>query len=210
MEAAATFVHVGSTPDMAQTEALEKRLAFLQHASRQLALASPTVSANLGAGCDKLLSAQDADLEASRKERDAYRREVCGACGSLMVPGLTCAVSQEGPAKPSKRIQKDTPGPTNGPSKAMRYSCLRCGRSTFLTLQPTPASRAKRLTKGKQGHPTETVKGVAEGPSVPRSANASSRQRAKARKGGLQAMLVKSKTQTQGSATGLDLMDFMA
>jgi len=41
---------------------------------------------------------------------------------------------------------------------------------------------------------------------VPKTANASSKQRQKARKGGLQAMLEKNKTQT--SNPGFDLMDF--
>ncbi|EAT85815.1 hypothetical protein SNOG_07164 [Parastagonospora nodorum SN15] len=46
-----------------------------------------------------------------------------------------------------------------------------------------------------------------EAPKVPKTANASSKQRQKSRKGGLQAMLEKNKT--QNSKPGLDLMDFM-
>ncbi|KAF2002874.1 hypothetical protein P154DRAFT_487823 [Amniculicola lignicola CBS 123094] len=42
---------------------------------------------------------------------------------------------------------------------------------------------------------------------VTKSANATSKQRAKARKGGLQALLTQNKSQTEG--LGLDLMDFM-
>ncbi|KAL1599729.1 hypothetical protein SLS60_007532 [Paraconiothyrium brasiliense] len=58
--------------------------------------------------------------------------------------------------------------------------------------------------------PLDSDKPIGEGQDkVTKSANATSKQRKKSRKGGLQAMLEKNKSQSSGSGLGLDLMDFM-
>lgn len=187
------------------------RFKYLQEAARILAISSPAVSAELGATRIRLLEERNADLEATPKERDALRRELCCACGNLMLPGWSCGVAQERrPADPTKKKKGDAIEKKSRCESDLVYTCLRCHRKTTKNLPLPPARRtqiAGRVSKIHRPAPTddagktETNKGV-------KTANASSKQRAKARKGGLQAMLAKSKT--QGSASqGLDLMDFM-
>ncbi|KAF2739991.1 hypothetical protein EJ04DRAFT_262523 [Polyplosphaeria fusca] len=196
---------------MEPRHSLEKRILFLQKAAQKLVLTSPSISASLGAERDKLLATQDADLEASKKDWDALRREVCGACGSLMLPGWSCAVSRESYAsKSNKRIQKATLKPSSGRTKFAVYTCLRCNRNTSQPLPPRPPTRPKRLSGGTATQPDTVSTGGRDEDVVPKSVNASSKQRAKARKGGLQAMLAKSRRQGRTSpGAGLDLMDFM-
>lgn len=199
---------------MARVEPVQSRLDFLKEAAHLLAIPSPTTSAALGAARDKLLEQQDADLEAPKKKWHALRREVCGACGNLMVPGWSCEVThQTRSGKLSKKKTKDTPKPSSRPEKDVVYTCSRCHRRTVQTLPPRPSRHATQSTRGIDPRnivdaSTPRENGIEATSAVIKSANASSKQRKKTRKGGLQALLDKSKTQTSGSL-GLDLMDFM-
>lgn len=198
---------------MSNKDALQARLRFLNDSAHLIAVGSPTTSAVLSSHYNKLLAENDLDLQASKKDQDSRRREVCGACGSLMIPGWSCHVIQ-GNIKPkeAQRAKKISRKPTSKLEKAKVYSCLRCHRKT---VQPIVARESKVILKKPIVSKSQTIQHAtsAAPASITESANASSKKRAKARKqGGLQAMLAKSKTESLGPSSrgfGLDLMDLM-
>ena len=212
--------HVWSTVTMSNKDALQARLRFLNDSAHLIAIGSPTTSAVLGSHYDKLLAENDLDLQASKKDQDSRRREVCSACGSLMIPGWSCHVIQENiKPKEAQRAKKFSRKSTGKLEKVKVYSCLRCHRKT---VQHVLARESKVLLKKPIVSKSQTILHVASAApasiteyasATPKSANASSKKRAKARKqGGLQAMLAKSKTEPLGPSSGdfgLDLMDLM-
>ncbi|KAF2120945.1 hypothetical protein BDV96DRAFT_641590 [Lophiotrema nucula] len=188
---------------MAPAASVDPRLGFLKKAAHLIAVQSPTVAATLGAERDKLFSSQDADLNtSSKKDYEALRREVCGACGNLMVPGWSCKSSRaERPGKmqPSRKATLKNQGRQD---KSTVYTCLRCDRKTSIPMQPTKRKKIAKATASNLSK--EEDKSSIAKPTIA----SKQRERAKARKGGLQALLAKSKTQTS-SRPGLDFMDFM-
>jgi tartrate dehydratase beta subunit/fumarate hydratase class I family protein len=205
---------------MSNKDALQARLRFLNDSAHLIAIGSPTTSAVLGSHYDKLLAENDLDLQASKKDQDSRRREVCGACGSLMIPGWSCHVIQENiKPKEAQRAKKFSRKSTGKLEKVKVYTCLRCHRKT---VQPVLARESKVLLKKPIVSKSQTIQHAASAApasiteyasATSKSANASSKKRAKARKqGGLQAMLAKSKTELLGPSSedfGLDLMDLM-
>lgn len=185
----------------------EVRFRFLQDAAHLLAVSSPAAAASLGSASDKLIV--DASLNIAPKEYDVHRRETCGACGNLMVPGWSCKIVKLNQRDGSREKQGAmTALPTNAQSSTA-YQCSRCHRETVQILPPKPQ---RQMRKSKARIEPDTVpdikslkKEVIETPT--KTVNASSKQRQKARKGGLQAMLEKNKSQ-QSNLGGLDLMDF--
>ncbi|KAH3952528.1 hypothetical protein HBI56_144240 [Parastagonospora nodorum] len=190
---------------MAMTDLVASRAAYLHEAAHMLAVSSPAASAFLGLARNRLID--DTELEVPAKEWDALRRETCGACGSMFVPGWSCKISsvpkshQKGTKRKSKATDLDA-------STNMVYQCLKCHRTTKQALQPQLRRHMKRSKSNVAKQlPIISKSSNEEAPKVPKTANASSKQRQKSRKGGLQAMLEKNKT--QNSKPGLDLMDFM-
>ena len=198
---------------MSNKDTLQARLRFLNDSAHLIAVGSPTTSAVLSSHYNKLLAENDLDLQASKKDQDSRRREVCGACGSLMIPGWSCHVIQ-GNIEPqeAQRAKRISRKPTSKLEKAKVYSCLRCHRKT---VQPIVARESKVILKKSIVSKSQAIQHAASAApaSITESANASSKKRAKARKqGGLQAMLAKSKTESLGPSSGgfgLDLMDLM-
>lgn len=189
---------------MELTDLIERRSSFLQEAAHLLAVSSPTTSAFLGAAQDRLF--EDAEIELSQKELDALRRGFCGACGNPMIPGWSCKVAHQA-SKKTKRDEKRTKDATQL-AKHILYTCLRCERQTVQSVQARPAKHVRKSAPQKASQPVPVPKEqTKEATKVVKSVNASSKERKKARKGGLAAMLEKSKSQssTQG---GFDLMDF--
>ena len=185
---------------MASTDQAHLRASFLQEAAFLLAIPSPTTAAFLGHARNKLI--EDAEVHIPNKESDAFRRSICGACGNVMIPGFSCNVS-------NRANHRSTGKKSSGPKKSTRYTCLRCQRETHQTLQQRPRKLTKRPRPLLDSVPTsEATTATRKGDNVaPKTINASSKQRQRARKGGLQAMLDKKKTQDSGSS-GLDFMDF--
>lgn len=192
---------------MATKDQIELRTKFLQEAAHALAVSSPAASTFLGTARSNLI--EDADLELTSREHDAFRREFCGACGNLMIPGWSCKVStcsqpEKQDTKPKSRIKEST-----HLRKSTVYNCLRCHRTTTQKVQPRP-SKPLRKSKGRtEPEPMLDNKKPSkeDDAKVLKSINASSKQRQKARKGGLQAMLAKNKSQASNQG-GFDLMDF--
>lgn len=184
---------------------LECRSNYLREAAHVLAVSSPTAAAFLGSAQDRLI--EDAEIELQQKEVDALRRGFCGACGNPMIAGWSCKVAHQTNHESVRKEKKSGKG-TIRPSKQIVYTCLRCERQTVQSLQAKPAKHIQRpVTKRVWQSLPEPVQQVHEVSKVVKSVNASSKERKKARKGGLAAMLEKSKSQNSSSG-GLDLMDF--
>ncbi|PVI02074.1 hypothetical protein DM02DRAFT_319252 [Periconia macrospinosa] len=189
---------------------LESRLRFLSQAANVLAVSAPTISANLGAAHRVLLEANDKDIEMQNKEWDELRRNICGSCGNVMMPGLSCSVSRHTEHERKKRAQsKGTK--KEEPKKKAIYTCSLCHRKTAQLLPSRPPKHIGVQTKEESLRTLQsaaTATPIEQESKIAKSANATSKQRKKTRKGGLQAMLEKSKASTSSSG-GLDLMDFL-
>ncbi|EUC37683.1 hypothetical protein COCCADRAFT_22852 [Bipolaris zeicola 26-R-13] len=182
------------------------RARFLQEAAQLLAVSSPTAAAFIGRAHHKFV--EDAEIEIPSKEADAYRRSICNACGNIMIPGWSCKVSNHLPGEGP--IRNDNKGSKKLPQldKSIRYTCLMCHRETVQALRHKARRKDKKSAPVLDAAPVPTSKTPAKGvDNAPKTLNASSKQRQKARKGGLQAMLDKKKSQNSASG-GLDLMDF--
>ncbi len=186
---------------------IQRRSTFLREAAHLLAVSSPTTSAFLGAAQDRLIA--DADLDLQSKEVDALRRSFCGACGSPMIPGWSCKVSHQNEIKRMRSGKKPSKDSTQ-PAKQIVYTCLRCERQTSQSLQTRPSRHVRKSAAKKISQPlpdTKPKEQTTDASKVVKSVNASSKERKKARKGGLAAMLEKSKSQNSNQG-GFDLMDF--
>lgn len=197
--------HTGA-PTMAPNNETIARARFLQEAAQLLAVSSPTAAAFIGRAHHKFV--EDAEIEIPSKEADAYRRSICNACGNIMIPGWSCKVSNhlpgEGPTRNDNKGSKKLPQL----DKSIRYTCLMCHRETVQALRHKARRKDKKSAPVLDAAPVPTSKTPAKGvDNAPKTLNASSKQRQKARKGGLQAMLDKKKSQNSASG-GLDLMDF--
>jgi RNase P subunit RPR2 len=182
------------------------RAYYLQEAAHLLAISSPAVSAFLGSARNRFI--EDVESEVPAKEWDALRRETCGACGSLLVPGWSCEISTRPQPRRSKSGRKEKSNDLGISNQSTVYNCLRCHRKTEQKLQPRPRKHLKNSRTVVVPEPSMTTKKATkeDDPKTIKTANASSKQRQKARKGGLQAMLEKNKTKS--ASQGLDLMDF--
>ena len=190
---------------METTDFVERRLKFLREAAHLLAVSSPTSSAFLGSAQDRLI--EDAELDLQPKEADALRRSFCGACGNPLIAGWSCKVAHQTDIKRVRKERKPSKDSTQ-PAKHIVYTCLRCERQTVQSLQTRPPRHVRKSTKQKVAQPLPEPKQQAQEVSkTPKSVNASSKERKKARKGGLAAMLEKSKSQNSNQG-GFDLMDF--
>lgn len=210
-----------SIATMAAIDGFDARVTFLREAARLLAIPSPSVSAIVGAERNRLVETQDMHLRASMKEWNALRRESCGACGNTFIPRWSCEVSHEsGLSGSKKRSKRGTLKRPNRGDKAVVYTCLRCHRRTVQPLQTRPPKHTKNAVRvpgtEEPGIPStdadrrEQASSSKNNSKRAKSVNASSKQRAKARKGGLQALVAKNNAQfPAGGGLGLDLMDFM-
>ncbi|EOA82193.1 hypothetical protein ACJQWK_05465 [Exserohilum turcicum] len=191
---------------MAQTDPTEARARFLEEAAHLLAVPSPMAAAFVGRARNKLV--EDAELEIPAKEANAYRRSICNACGNVMIPGWSCRVSSHLPGNGITRKEKKDSKKPPQLDRTIHYTCLMCHRETQQALRQTPRRKSKKSAPVPDAQPVPVPgKPTKEVDSAPKTLNASSKQRQKARKGGLQAMLDKKKSQDSGSG-GLDLMDF--
>ncbi|KZM21797.1 hypothetical protein ST47_g7123 [Ascochyta rabiei] len=187
------------------TDLMERRSNFLREAAHLLAVSAPTTSSFLGTAQDRLI--EDAEIELPQRELDALRRGFCGACGNPMIPGWSCRVAHQSEAKRVRKEKKPSKDLTQS-AKHVVYTCLRCERQTVQSLQARPAKHVRKAATQKASQPLPEPKQQAkEVNKVAKSVNASSKDRKKARKGGLAAMLEKSKSQSS-SQGGFDLMDF--
>ncbi|KAL8931001.1 MAG: hypothetical protein Q9208_000102 [Pyrenodesmia sp. 3 TL-2023] len=189
------------------------RLQFLDGSARLLNELAPATSAYL---------MHERNVVAEQHEKaltKAQLKDICKACGTILIPDVTSKEEFSNPA--AKRKRKKSKVVESEPlEKRLQIKCLACHRVTVTPMaapQLHGSAKPASLTGvTSQSHDalirneleSDTAKTLTEKPA---SANASSRKRAKARKhGGLQALLEKSKgTESQSGGLGLDLMDFM-
>jgi len=175
------------------------RLRYLNDAAHLLMTMAPTTSKYLMSRCNSLIF--DSGLERS----ESQRRQTCGACGTIMVTSweATVQVQSQRSRRNSSKTQKVAPNPT----KEVVYNCDSCGKKTHFKLPPAAAKR-KAVVRG--GQKTAALQQGKLQPSQIVTASSSSKKRAKARKGGLEALLASKKaTGAQQPSFSLDLMDFM-
>ncbi|KAA8625426.1 Rpr2 domain containing protein [Pyrenophora tritici-repentis] len=192
---------------MAAADSIQLKAKFLQESAHLLAVSSPTTAASLGQARNRLV--EDAELQIASKESDAFRRGVCGACGNIMIPGWSCQVSKDPHTKYQEKKDKAKTNQLLKPNKSIRYTCLRCHRETHQDIQQRPRRQNRKSATSLD---TELVTRTRKSTNnvsdpAPKTLNATSKQRQKARRGGLQAMLEKKKTEAS-SMSGLDFMDF--
>ncbi|UNI20268.1 hypothetical protein JDV02_006371 [Purpureocillium takamizusanense] len=185
---------------------LARDLDFLNDAAHLLRDTAPDASAHL------MRHRADLMLHNNLDQHELQRQHVCSACGHIMVPGLaeTTLRLQRPNAHRQEKKKRSTgearsrakePAAVQGPSKEL--TCGRCHRITRVSLGQRPAAVRGRVAKPSAAKQTEKPPVTAA--SFKASANASSKKRAKNRKGGLQALLASQQKPTPS----LSLADFM-
>ncbi|KAL8761562.1 MAG: hypothetical protein Q9184_002327 [Pyrenodesmia sp. 2 TL-2023] len=194
---------------------LDARLRFLDSSARLMNEHSPATSAYL---------LHERNVVAQKHEKaltKAQLKDICKACGTILIPGVTSKEEFSDHAAKRKRKNSEVIAPqSEPPEKHSLIKCLACHRVTVAPAaapqRQGPAKAASSTGLISQSHDamakSEPQSDIAKiRTEKPASANASSKKRAKARKhGGLQALLEKSKgAGSQLGGSGLDLMDFM-
>lgn len=183
--------------------ALSARLRYLNDSAHLLVSTAPVTSKYMMSQCNSLM------FEHNLEQSESQKRNVCGACGTIMILGWHGTLEVE-----SQRFRRRNKGrleqrPRGETTRAMVYTCGSCGRKTKQRLN-IPAPVTRRKSQLPQAGPLSSMRHPST-PSTAPSANASSKKRAKTRKqGGLEAILAKYKAaESRGSGFGLDLMDLM-
>ena len=200
--------------------AVQSRLDHLERSAYLLALTGPQISAFLQAEHTRLLHENNITTSEGRAN------EVCGSCGTIMLPGLTAKIRKQEDKKDLLRNKVEI--------KSDRVSHCQPGRRAHICYRCSSVTRYSTIDRSCNSLPS--VKGLPvlldEGSTAVTSdvqicdqtlkrkqydstvRNKSSKSRAKARKeGSLQEMLAKSKrdaaTVSQNIGFGFDLTDFM-
>lgn len=185
------------------SDELSAGLNYLIDAAHLLRQKAPETSAHLMRQRDDLM------LHNNLTQHEVQRQHVCGACGHIMIPGDKTLLKLEPreihrlrrQAASQKKKKQDKPNAApSGPTKSI--SCGHCGRDTTISLPAPEAATRRKISRASAAKKTVP----AEPQNQKMTANASSKKRAKNRKGGLQALL---SAQQQKSATSLSLADFM-
>ena len=178
------------------------RTQFLEAAARAYVGTDPATSAHLMA---------QRNLETTRNVLSVFEdpsTPYCRACGMIQVPGRTSAISVSD-GRLANRCRSTTKAMGKGKSegtKSILVECLTCHRYVKSALPSSPEMEVKASAKAI----ASTKENVTRKTGKPTTGNAGSKQRAKARKGGLQAILEKSKQgSTSSVGDGLDLMNFL-
>ncbi len=178
---------------------LSAQLDFLTDAAHRLTSTAPETSAYLMSRRTNLMLNHDLELS------DMQRQHVCSSCGYIMIPGQEASLKLEAQKamrsrrRPqAERRSKEVANANNDRSSrdSKTSICGQCGHDTKVII-PTHHPTVGKSTSGR---PT-TVQKV--------SANASSKQRAKSRKAGLQALLARSEVTGSSAGHGLTLSDFI-
>lgn len=183
---------------------LTASLDFLTDAAHLLRGAAPETSAHLMRHRADLVS------HANVPQHELRQQHVCSACGHIMMPGQggtrvkleTCKARQGRAAGTRKKASREAP------TRTKILTCGRCQRLTKINLAaPEKSVRRRKGTRPAAGQATTTAKKTDLSDAPKKTANATSKQRAKNRKAGLQALL--SQQKQEASASSLTLADFM-
>ncbi|KAI9894882.1 MAG: hypothetical protein M1814_000102 [Vezdaea aestivalis] len=165
----------------------------LQRSAHTLSTLSPATAAHLMT----VHQAHMLDARVALPTATASAQDVCSACGTVLIPGWSCAVSMAG----GRVGESEGRG---GEGKAVLFVCKGCGGERKVEL----SARAERVRRRKSG---EAEKPMEDGGAEEKTGKGV-RKRAKLKKGGgLKAMVARSKaaTGTKDTGFGLGLMDLM-
>lgn len=180
-------------------------LHFLSSAAHLLAHSAPETSAFLTRRRTEVLLENAIPLPA------AHRQHACTSCGHLLIPGQRATTLTLRPAKaaakPSRAQRRKAPLPTTTPSRGGVAKVLACGRCTRKTVLALDAPG--RISRSCKDGGVSKAKAAAVAGEPAKSANASSKKRAKNRKAGLQALLDQKRDSATSAGFGLSLADFM-
>lgn len=189
---------------------MEARLRFLEEAAKTYAIKAPAISAHLMLERAAVLG--EHDINESRKGP----KDICPACGTISVPGVTSTSSVKGSGSVSRRVKKSSQSGVTPTMKSLETKCLACHRISKIAIQqskrqsPNDRSNMEKVQESKISRLAATNSVLSLSQAAHISTNVSSKQRAKARKKGLHALVERSKESNQaGPSFGLDLMDFM-
>lgn len=215
-----TITNQHTTTKMANTDTVKAQLKFLRDSSYLMSTASPATSAFLGSQLDKLFHKPGPAVYESEKTQAARRREMCGYCGNILIPGWSYEVRHQKtrPTELKKGVTKESKV-TENKQRQLVYRCNRCYCETVERVfhnDPKPAFKKQKAVQKaivtEKPQPSISLPPKATPAPFPQpSSNSSSKKRQKARKGGLQALVAKSKAEAAAPAGGfgLDLMDLM-
>ena len=190
--------------------AAEAKLRFLQASANLYAVTAPATSAQL------MLQRHIEIAGNIRPQSNDGSSPSCKACGTILVPGRTSQISRinkraSKTAESKSESRKHDKGKLSSIlEKYVRVKCLACHR-----FEDTPLQKSKTKTPQKAiSHATSSAdaRPILEPESIPLDRpNKAGKRRDRARKykGGLQAMLEKSKSTATPSGFGLDLLDLM-
>lgn len=188
---------------------MDAKIRFLDRAAQNYALKAPSLSTHIM--LERAATAGKFDTIESKQDR----KDVCRACGTLLIPGITSRVSMSS-GRSSKIVSKVSKRKDQSKSmqseKYLETHCLACHRFSKVAIRPS-----KRQSLGEQDHfPTDgKVQSSAatdmekELPVTPKAVNVSSKRTKARKKGDLQALVQRTKESNQTNSFGLDLMDFI-
>lgn len=196
-----------------ESAAAEAKLKFLERAAQTYARKAPALSAHI------MLQRAAVAGELGMKDSGHDRQDVCQACGTFSIPGVTSKTTINGGRRP-KKTQKVPKRKNHAdlqksiqPMKSLETTCLSCFRVFKVAIRPSKRENLEghqnRRTPTKSKTPMMT--GTDDTSSTKTLVPNNSTKRGKSRKkGGLQALVERSKESQQSTpAFGLDLMDFM-
>ena len=185
---------------------MEAKIKFLDRAAQTYALKAPSLSAYVM--LERAATAEKLGVTGSKEDR----KDVCRACGTLLISGVTSKVSlnpgrnSRAVSKVSKRNDRSKSTPSE---KSLETHCLACYRFSKVSILPS-----KRQKFGWRRHVSAENNLQPSAPSVSPAAakvvDASNKRTKTRRIGGLQALVQRAKESQQTSTSfGMDLMDFM-
>ena len=185
------------------TDRISTDVNYLTNAAHLLRQSAPNASAHLMRQRNELM------FYNNLTQQETQSQHVCGACGHIMVPGDGTSIKLKRNIKRATRQKwplQENPGSLEIPGGRTKIvECGLCHRATRISLEPPERVVRRKMKQSSQEIDKSHSGGATEAQAKP-SANASSKKRAKNRKGGLQALLA---NQQQRSAGSLSLADFM-
>lgn len=194
--------------------AAEARLRFLHASAHVYSATAPATSAQL------MLQRHVEIAGHAKPESSDGLSSSCKACGTILIPGRTSQISRVDKRAPKKATLK--PGSrkhtreksSSVPEKCVRVKCLACHRFEDTPLQkPKTGSNSKIAKATSQAASSSDTKARTDPESSPPgepTKTSTRRGRVRKQRGGLQAMLEKSRAPVApASGFGLDLLDLM-
>ena len=189
---------------------MDSKIKFLDRAAQTYALKAPSLSAYIM--LERAATVEKLGITESKKDR----KDVCRACGTLLISGVTSRSSLNRGTSPrivSKVSKRKRQSKSTQSEKSLETHCLTCHRFSKVAILP---SKRQSVGEGDRLPTNDKIQSSTGNdieigsPAAPKAVNVSSKRTKTRRKGGLQALVQRTKESQQTSSSfGLDLMDFM-